>query len=242
MTYSLGVDLGTTFVAAAIARPSGAVEMLTLSSGSVVAPAVVYLREDGVLVTGDAARRRAITAPSRVGREFKRRLGDPTPVKLGSESYSATSLLGALLSDVLRQASELEGQAPSRVVLTHPANWGPFRRGLFEDVPYSAGLVADTETVTEPEAAAAHYAASRRLQDGQVVAVYDLGGGTFDATVLRGCPQGIEILGLPEGIERLGGIDFDESILAYVNYHLDGALDEIDLTDPTAALAVSRLR
>jgi YVTN family beta-propeller protein len=242
VTYSLGVDLGTTFVAAAIARPSGAVEMLTLSSGSVVAPAVVYLREDGVLVTGDAARRRAITAPSRVGREFKRRLGDPTPVKLGSESYSATSLLGALLSDVLRQASELEGQAPSRVVLTHPANWGPFRRGLFEDVPYSAGLVADTETVTEPEAAAAHYAASRRLQDGQVVAVYDLGGGTFDATVLRGCPQGIEILGVPEGIERLGGIDFDESILAYVNYHLDGALDEIDLTDPTAALAVSRLR
>ena len=74
--------------------------------------------------------------------------------------------------------------------------------------------------VTEPEAAAAHYAATRQLGDGDTVAVYDLGGGTFDATVLRkrAGTAGIDILGTPEGIERLGGVDFDDAIFAHVNY------------------------
>ncbi|MDT7557511.1 MAG: molecular chaperone DnaK [Pseudonocardiales bacterium] len=240
MSYSLGVDLGTTFVAAAIARPTGA-EMLTLSPQSVVAPALVYLREDGTLVTGDAARRRAVSRPDRVGREFKRRLGDPTPVMLGGTSFAVTDLLGALLRDVLRQVVSLEGGPPDQVVLTHPANWGPFRRGLFEEVPTNAGL-SDTLTITEPEAAAAHYASSRRLHDGQIVAVYDLGGGTFDATILRGARDGVEILGRPEGIERLGGVDFDESVLEFVNVTSGGALDGLDMTDLQTALAIARLR
>jgi YVTN family beta-propeller protein len=240
VSYSLGVDLGTTFVAAAIARPAGA-EMLTLSPQSVVAPALVYLREDGTLVTGDAARRRAVSRPDRVGREFKRRLGDPTPVMLGGASFAVTDLLGALLRDVLLQVVSLEGGPPDQVVLTHPANWGPFRRGLFEEVPTNAGL-SDTLTITEPEAAAAHYASSRRLHDGQIVAVYDLGGGTFDATILRGARDGVEILGRPEGIERLGGVDFDESVLEFVNVTSGGALDGLDMTDLQTALAIARLR
>ncbi|MDT7636657.1 MAG: hypothetical protein QOC83_945 [Pseudonocardiales bacterium] len=254
MPYSLGVDLGTTFVAAAIARPSG-VGMVSLSAQSVVAPALVHLAEDGTISTGDAARRRAITEPDRVGREFKRRLGDPTPIKLGHESFAVTELLGALLRDVLRQVIRLEREPPEQVVLTHPANWGPFRRGLFEEVPAIAELSAElsnaglgnadlsnTVTITEPAAAAAHYAAARYLHDGQIVGVYDLGGGTFDATILRGGPDGVEILGHPEGIERLGGADFDESVLEYVNYSTGGALDALDMTDPHTARAVARLR
>jgi len=96
--------------------------------------------------------------------------------------------------------------------------------------------------VTEPEAAAAHYAASRLLVDGQTVAVYDLGGGTFDATVLRKLPGGVEILGTPEGVERLGGVDFDEAILSHVDYAADGALSELDLRDPQTLVAYARLR
>src|ERR1700681_2443200 len=80
--YGLGVDLGTTFVAAAIAHPTR-LEMFTLGDRSVVAPAVVYLREDGTLVTGEAADRRAVSNPDRVGREFKRQMGDPIPILLG---------------------------------------------------------------------------------------------------------------------------------------------------------------
>ena len=238
--YSLGVDLGTTFVAAAIASATR-VEMFTLGDRSVVMPAAVYLREDGTLVTGEAAVLRAVSRPDRVSREFKRRLGNPTPVMLGGQSYAVPLLLGTLLRDVLRRVVETEGAPPERVVLTHPANWGPFRRALFEEVPQHAGL-ENPPTVTEPEAAAAHYAASRLLSEGQTVAVYDLGGGTFDATVLRKRAEGVEILGTPEGIERLGGVDFDEAIWSFVDHRADGALSELDLRDPQTAVAMARLR
>jgi len=238
--YSLGVDLGTTFVAAAISRDSQP-EMFTLGDRSVVSPSVVYLREDGAVVTADAANRRASSSPDRVARGFKRRLGDPTPVILGGQPHSVLNLLGALLRDVLAKVTATEGAPPDHVVLTHPANWGPFRRGLFEEVPLLAGL-AHTQMITEPEAAAAHYASTRRLNEGEIVAVYDLGGGTFDITILRKRANGIEILGVPEGIERLGGIDFDDAVLSYVNHAANGALDELDPRDPVIIAALGRLR
>ena len=238
--YSLGVDLGTTFVAAAVARGSR-VEMVTLGDRTVVTPAVVYARDDGSLVTGEAANRRAVSSPERVGREFKRRLGDPTPVMLGGTPHAVTALLAALLKDTLAKVTETEGAPPANVVLTHPANWGPYRRELFEEVPQLAG-VPQARMITEPEAAAAHYAAARHLGDGDTVAVYDLGGGTFDATVLRKRAIGIDILGSPEGIERLGGVDFDDAILSHINFSSGGALGELDLSNPQTGIALARLR
>jgi len=241
VAYSLGVDLGTTFVAAALAVSSH-VEMFTLGDRSEVTPAVVYVGEDGNLISGEAVNSlRAMSHPDRVSRVFKRRLGDPTPVVLGGQPYRVTALMGTLLRDVLTRVADSEGEPPRRVVLTHPANWGPFRRALFEEVAAFAGI-PDPLLVTEPEAAAARYAASRDLAAGQTVAVYDLGGGTFDATVLRAIPGGVEILGIPEGVERLGGVDFDEAILGYVSFHSNGALDELDLRDQQVAIALSRLR
>jgi serine/threonine protein kinase/actin-like ATPase involved in cell morphogenesis len=238
--YSLGVDLGTTFVAAAIARGPKA-EMVTLGDRSMATPAAVFLGEDGSVVTGDAASRRGTSVPDRTAREFKRRLGDPTPIMVGGEPRTPVELMAALLRDVRDRVAQVEGGDPAQVVLTHPANWGPFRRALFDEVPLLAGL-PDTVTITEPEAAAAHYAATRQLEVGSIIAVYDLGGGTFDVTVLRQGAEGIEILGVPEGIERLGGIDFDEAILNYVNHVSGGALHELDPRDPQVVLALSRLR
>jgi actin-like ATPase involved in cell morphogenesis len=241
VAYRLGVDLGTTFVAAAISYESQ-IEMVTLGDRSVVTPSVVYLRDDSALVTGEAAQRRAPNSPERVAREFKRRLGDPTPVILGGTPHAVTELLGAVLHDVLDKVSQTEGEQPERVVLTHPANWGPYRRGLFEEVPRNAGLPDIVSTTTEPEAAAAHYVASRKLNVDDTVAVYDLGGGTFDVTVLRKTAEGVDILGTPEGIERLGGIDFDEAILSHINFASDGALADLDTRDPKNAVALARLR
>jgi len=238
--YSLGVDLGTTFVAAAIATATR-VTMVKLGNQSVVIPATVYLREDGTLVTGEAASLQAVSNPDRIGIEMKRRLGNPTPVELGGEPYNVTALLGALLQDVIQKVIDTEGAPPERLMLTHPANWGPFRRTLFEEVPQFAGL-DNPPAVTEPEAVTAHYATSRTLADGATMAVYDLGGGTFDATILRTQPGGIEILGIPDGIDRLGGVDFDEAILSYVDYVADGALSGLDMRDPQAGTALSRLR
>ncbi|MGH3686322.1 MAG: Hsp70 family protein [Pseudonocardiaceae bacterium] len=93
-------------------------------------------------------------------------------------------MLGVLLRDVVQKVIETEGEPPDRVALTHPANWGSFRCVLSEEVARQARL-KNLFLVTEPEAAAAYYTASRQLADGETVAVYDLGGGTFDTTVLR---------------------------------------------------------
>jgi YVTN family beta-propeller protein len=238
--YSLAIDLGTSFIAAAVADDRG-LEMFGLGDGSLVAPAAVYVRDGGGVVTGDAAARRAVSNPDRVVREIKRNLGNPTPIMLGGTPYPVSDLLGALLQDVLARAADRQGAKPDVVALTHPANWGPFRRGLFQDVAGAAGLT-DPLYTTEPEAAAAHYASTRPLAEGDVLAVYDLGGGTFDATVLRRTAEGFEILGTPEGIERLGGADFDDAIFAHVNYLAGGGLTELDLSDPKTVVALARLR
>jgi YVTN family beta-propeller protein len=238
--YSLAIDLGTSFIAAAVADDRGR-EMFGLGDGSLVAPAAVYVRDDGRLVTGEAAARRAVSSPDRVAREVKRHLGNPTPIMLGGAPYGVSDLLAAQLQGVLGRVAEQQGAKPEVVALTHPANWGPFRRELFEGVARSAGISEPLYT-TEPEAAAAHYASTRPLGEGEILAVYDLGGGTFDATVLRRTAHGFEILGTPEGIERLGGADFDDSIFAHVNYLAGGALTELDLSDSSTSVAVARLR
>ena len=172
---------------------------------------------------------------------MKRRLGDPMPLVLGGTPYAAAQLMGLQLADVVQLVTEREGRAPDAVTLTYPANWGPYKKELFSQIPRTAGL-RDVRMLTEPEAAAAHYASNERLDEGALVAVYDLGGGTFDATVLRTAGKGFEILGTPEGIEGLGGIDFDEAVFNHVDRSLGGPLSGLDPSDPHDTSAVIRLR
>ncbi|MDD7940220.1 Hsp70 family protein [Actinomycetospora lutea] len=240
MGYGLGVDLGTTFTAAAVDR-DGRVEMASLGDRAAAVPSVILVREDGTVLTGDAAERRAASEPDRVAREVKRRFGDPMPLILGGSPYAAGDLMARQLGDVVKAVSEREGRMPDVVTLTHPANWGPYKRELFDQIPRQAGL-RNVRMITEPEAAAAHYATNERLEDGATVAVYDLGGGTFDATVLRTSGDGFELLGTPEGIEGLGGIDFDEAVFTHVDRVLGGPVSELDPSDPRATSAVIRLR
>ena len=245
MGGQLGIDLGTTWAAAAFHR-AGRVEIVSLGDRAPTIPSVVFLREDGTVLTGDAANRRAITEPSRVAREFKRRMGDPTPFIVGGVPYPSEVLTAKLLRWVVDKVVELEGEMPDAIALTHPANWGPYKQDLFRQAVRHADLDAKSVTLlTEPQAAAIYYASQARVSPGAVIAVYDLGGGTFDAAVLRkksGAEEGFEILGEPEGIERLGGIDFDAAVLAHVNNALDGALDALDGDDPALLPALARVR
>jgi hypothetical protein len=238
--YGLGIDLGTSFIGAAVADDRGP-EMFALGDGALLAPAAVYADGDGRIVTGAAAARRGLSSPERYASEIKRNLGNPTPVLLGGRPYALSQLLGALLRDVLVRVTERQGAGPATVALTYPASWGPLRRGLFEDLARSAGLV-DAVYATEAEASATHFAFARPVGEGEVLAVYDLGGSAFDATVLRRTAQGFEVIGIPEGIERLGGTDFDEAILAHINYLAGGVVSELDLSDPGTVVALARLR
>jgi molecular chaperone DnaK len=240
MTYGLGVDLGTTFTAAATAA-DGRAEIVALGDRSGAAPSVVLARRDGTFLTGDAAERRASVEPDRVAREVKRRLGDPMPLILGGQPFPAARLIAEQLKAVVATVRRARGGPPDVLTLTHPANWGPYKRELFGQIPGLADL-GRVRMVTEPEAAAAHYARNERLSAGSLVAVYDLGGGTFDATVLRTARNGFEILGRPEGVEGIGGIDFDEAVYAHVDRALDGAVAALDPADPAATRSAIRLR
>lgn len=238
--YALGIDLGTTYTAAAVWR-DGRAEIVSLGDRTAAIPSVVLLRSDETFLTGESANRRGVTEPNRVAREFKRRIGDTTPIMLAGTPHSAESLMSRLLRAVVAEVVKREGGPPARVCVSHPANWGPYKIDLLGQAVRMADLPQVLFT-TEPDAAATHYAQEQRLGVGAIVAVYDLGGGTFDAAVLRRTAGGFTILGKPEGIERLGGIDFDAAVFNHVRTALGGKLDELDEDDPAAVAAVARLR
>ncbi len=240
MTYGLGVDLGTTHTAAAL-RVNGHVEVARLGSRRHEIPSLVFVRADGEILIGEAAERRGTTEPGRLAREFKRRVGDPVPILVGGSPFSAHALMARLLEEVLATVSKHQEAVPVAVTVTHPANWGPYKRELLEQSVRMADL-EDVVLRTEPEAAAVQYAAGERVQPGEIVAVYDLGGGTFDAAVLRKTADGFELLGQPEGIEQLGGIDFDEAVFGHVIATLGDAAGRLDPDDEEVTAALARLR
>jgi actin-like ATPase involved in cell morphogenesis len=239
--YWLGVDVGTTFTAAAIRR-EGRTEVVQLGNRGAAIPSVLLLRDDGELLTGDTARRRAVSEPDRVASGFKRRVGDPVPVLVGGTPFAAETLVARLLKWVLDVVTEREGGPPAGIAVAHPANWGAYKLDLLGNAIRTAGIERVT-FLSEPAAAARHYASQARVPDGAVVAVYDLGGGTFDACVLRKQADGsFELLGQPEGIERLGGLDLDEAVLGHVQRSAEDLFTGIDPDDPAVRAAVSRLR
>ena len=242
MGYHLGVDLGTTYTAAAT-RTDGRVRVVTLGTRSPVVPSVVFLRPDGQVLVGEAAARREAGEPDRLAREFKRRMGDQTPILLGGSPLSPTALTARLLAAVVSTVVAEEGAEPDHLIVTCPANWGTYKRDLLGQAVELAGACrGDVTIVSEPEAVAAHYAAGARVEPGQLVAVYDLGGGTFDAAVLVNTGEGHELLGDPTGVEQLGGIDFDDAVLAYVTAEVETATGPLDPDDPAVVQGLVGLR
>jgi molecular chaperone DnaK len=240
VTYVLGVDVGTTFTAAAIWR-AGRVETVALGDHANAVPSVLFLRDDGVLLVGDAANRRAITEPGRVAREFKRRIGDPVPILLDGTERTPQALTAAVIRWVVGKVTEREGSSPDYVTLTCPASWGEHRRGLMTEAAGLAGL-HDVGLLTEPSAAATYYATQERLAPGSVVAVYDLGGGTFDATLLRKTEGGFELKGTPVGDDSLGGVDFDQWVIDHITAWLGASWSGLDLGDPATLAAAAQVR
>jgi actin-like ATPase involved in cell morphogenesis len=240
MTQVMSVDLGTTFSAAAVGDGTR-IEIFSLGARTPIVPSVVALRPDGAVLVGEAAERRAVSEPTRVAREFKRRLGDPVPIVIGGTPYGAEALMGHLLRWIVDRVTEQEGAVPQRIVLTHPASYGPYKLDLLQQVGHLAE-VGPVELLTEPEAAAVHYSRQERIEPGEVVAVYDLGGGTFDAALVRRTEEGFELIGTPDGMDRFGGIDLDEAVFAHVRSSLGQAIDSLDPHDPAVTTALARLR
>jgi actin-like ATPase involved in cell morphogenesis len=245
MRYWLGIDVGTTFTAAAVCREQAAQgrvpEVVPLGTRSTAVSSVLYLGEDGQILVGETAERRAVTDPDRVVREFKRRIGDEVPMVIGGLPRPAPEMAAIVARWVVDRVAEREGGPPAGIVLTHPASWGPYKVQIMADALHAVGLPNITFR-TEPEAAAAGYALQERVADGSTIAVYDLGGGTFDATVVRKtAATSFRVLGVPQGIERLGGADFDDAVFRHVLTAVP-ALTELDPEDPAVLAATAALR
>ena len=252
MGYQLGIDVGTTYTAAAVCRSADRrwvePEVVTLGTRGATIPSVLFIAPDGNVVVGEAAERRALTDPDRVVREFKRRIGDPTPIVVGGRSWAPEELSARLVRWVVDRVAEREGGPATQIALTHPASWGSHKKDLL-----TAALAAQGLRVTllaEPQAAALHYATQERVAPGSTIAVYDLGGGTFDAAVVRKANRseaafgaaGFGMLGRPEGLDRLGGVDFDEVVFEHVRTGLPAAFSDLDDTDTGVLSAVARVR
>jgi tRNA U34 5-carboxymethylaminomethyl modifying GTPase MnmE/TrmE len=241
VAYILAVDLGTTFTAAATVRDGGPPHVVTLEHHGTSVPSVLWLGADQSMLVGTPAARRAATDSARVAREFKRRIGDTTPILVGGSPYSAEQLSAKLLRWVYDVVCAQEGEPPTGLAITHPANWGPYKLELLNQLIRIAE-VGPTVIITEPEAAAIQYAASERLAAGEKLAVYDLGGGTFDVAILEKTADGFRMLGEPEGVERLGGIDFDAAVYGWVIDQLGDALDDVPPDNPDWIAALTKLR
>ena len=215
MGYRLGVDLGTTYTAAAV-NVDGRAEMLGLGIRAMQVPSVVFVRRDGEIVVGEAAEQQGAAEPSRVVREFKRRIGDSVPLVVGGAPFSAQALTARLLAWVVGDRDRAAGRPARARVRDASRRTGGRSSATCWARRSSWRACADVETCTEPEAAAITYASRNRVAEGDRVAVYDLGGGTFDAAVLRRDGAGFRLAGPPEGVEHLGGIDFDEAVFRHV--------------------------
>ncbi|NIJ11206.1 actin-like ATPase involved in cell morphogenesis [Saccharomonospora amisosensis] len=212
----LSVDLGTSNTVAVLSahgRPPRVVEV----DGSATMPSAVFAEEDGTLVVGRDAERRARLDPTRFEPNPKRRVDEQT-LLLGTDVVPVNEALAAVLRRVLEETTrQLGGESPDEIRLTHPAQWGPVRRNVLLSAARLAGMSGAVSLVPEPVAAAAHFASfpGKALLPGQALAVYDLGAGTFDVAVVGATQSGFTVLA-EDGLPDLGGLDVDQALLVHV--------------------------
>ncbi|MDQ3904424.1 MAG: Hsp70 family protein, partial [Actinomycetota bacterium] len=241
MSYWLGIDVGTTVTAAAVCREDRPAEAVVLDGGSAVIPSVLYLSDGGQVVVGAAAVRHSVTDPDRVVRGFIERVGDEVPMVIGGQTCTASQLVTRLIGWVVDQVASQHGGPAAGILVTHPIGWGEYKRDVLAAALASVKL-PPVRLCPAPHAAAASYAATQAVTPGHTLAVYDLGGTTFHATVLRATGSTeFTVLGRPHSLAQLGGANFDDAVFGHV-LAATPALAELDVDDPATLAATATLR
>lgn len=217
--WILGIDFGTSYTVAAGRVIGGRTEVIEMG-GERRIPSVILVEPNGTILTGRIADELSSANPESTLRAPKSRLGDVVPAILNGKPYQVVELVGEMLRAIYVEAVRHHGAPPEEVRLTHPATWNlPMRNRLCEAAA-KAGL-SSPFLVPEPVAAALSYAADVGVATGGHVAVYDLGGGTFDTAVVRSTGEGFEVVGRPTGDSSIGGELFDELLMHHVGARLD---------------------
>ena len=211
----VGIDLGTTNSEIAIYR-DGRPEVQADSAGRLILPSVVGLAQDGSLLVGEEARNQYILHPERTVRSIKRLMGSDRKVSLGGRDYKPQDVSAMILRRLKEIAEERLGAPVRKAVITVPAFFSDAQRQATREAGEIAGLEV-ARIVNEPTAAALVYEAAQ--QQGKRVLVYDLGGGTFDVSVVHIEDGVVEVIA-SHGNNHLGGDDFDHKIVEHVLDHL----------------------
>ncbi|WP_195572666.1 molecular chaperone DnaK [Paenibacillus sp. 1001270B_150601_E10] len=211
MSKVIGIDLGTTNSCVAVMEGGEAV-VIPNPEGARTTPSVVGFKKDGERITGETAKRQAITNPDRTVSSIKRHMGTDFKVAIDDKNYSPQEISAMILHKLKSDAEAYLGQTVTQAVITVPAYFNDAQRQATKDAGKIAGLEV-LRIVNEPTAAALAYGADK--EGDHTILVYDLGGGTFDVSILE-LGDGFFEVKATSGDNNLGGDDFDQVIIDYL--------------------------
>ncbi len=213
----IGIDLGTTNSEVAVVE-NGRVTVIDASPGNPILPSFVGLGDDGSILVGEPAKNQYVLYPERTIRSIKRRMGSADRVQMGDDSYTPQEISAIILRRLKAIAEAHLGETIAKAVITVPAYFSDAQRQATREAGEIAGLDV-VRIINEPTAAALSYEANH--QGHKRVLVYDLGGGTFDVSVVGIEDNVVEVLA-SHGNNHLGGDDFDAQIVEHIVEHLQG--------------------
>ena len=208
----IGIDLGTTTSEIAFME-NDQPKIITDCFGNRIVPSVVGKKEDGTVVVGQVAYNQLISSPDRTMAEVKRLMGSDTMISLDDEKYLPHELSSLILKELKKYAEDYLGEEVVEAVITVPANFNNSQRKVTKMAGEMAGLKVE-RIINEPTAAAMAYGLNNYDKEENIL-VYDLGGGTFDVSILE-MFEGILDVKSSRGNDRLGGKDFDSRIEKYI--------------------------
>jgi molecular chaperone DnaK (HSP70) len=212
MTDVFGIDLGTTYSAIAYINEHGLPEVIRNHDNSDTTPSVVLFESPTNAVVGATAKNSAVVEPDSTVSLIKRAMGTPYETDFFGVRHTPETISALILKELVRGAREATGIDTNQVVITVPAYFGVTEKEATKQAGEIAGLEV-VGIVTEPVAAALSY--GFRKGGSQTLFVYDLGGGTFDTTIMRTSPTSIDVI-VTEGNRRLGGADWDLRLIDFV--------------------------
>jgi molecular chaperone DnaK len=230
MSKVIGIDLGTTNSCVAVMEGGESV-VITNAEGNRTTPSVVAFSKTGERMVGQVAKRQAITNPDRTIASIKREMGSDHRVGVDGKNYTPQEISAMILQKLKADAEAYLGSTVTEAVITVPAYFTDSQRQATKDAGKIAGLEVK-RIINEPTAAALAYGLDK--ESDQKIMVYDLGGGTFDVSVLEIGDGVIEVLATA-GNNRLGGDDFDECIMKYLVAEFKKA-EGIDLSGDKVAM------
>ena len=230
MSKVIGIDLGTTNSCVAVMEGGEAV-VIPNAEGNRTTPSVVAFSKSGERMVGQTAKRQAITNPDRTIASIKREMGSDHRVNIDGKSYTPQEISAMILQKLKSDAEAYLGQPVTEAVITVPAYFTDAQRQATKDAGKIAGLEVK-RIINEPTAAALAYGVDK--EQAQKIMVYDLGGGTFDVSILEIDDGVIEVLATA-GNNRLGGDDFDQCIMKYLVSEFKRT-DGIDLSGDKVAM------